>query len=113
MNEWERCRPLLEPALDGTWTMEAVRDELLRGRAKLWPMERSAAVTQLHDYPAGRVCRVWLAGGDLDELRDGLEVLDRYAREQRCTRIEIEGRPGWERVLDGYEKRRVILTKDI
>jgi hypothetical protein len=113
VSEWERAKHHIAPALDG-WTLEAVESEIEQGRARLWTTENSAAVTQLHEYPAGRVLRLWLAGGDLDELR-GLHdsIAERYAREQGCVRIEIEGRPGWERVFQGYRKTRVILTKEV
>ena len=97
----------------GLWTLEAVEAEIRAGRAVLWPMQRSAAVTQIHEHPNGRVLRLWLAGGDLDELRHFLPAADNYGRMMGCMAVEIEGRPGWERVLEGYKKRRVILVKEL
>lgn len=111
--EWERCRRYLEPAIDEAWTLDAVEAEILVGRAVFWPMERSAVVTQIHSYPKGRVLRIWLAGGDLDELLHYLPAADGYAREQGCIAVELEGRVGWERVLEGYRKRRVVLSKEL
>ena len=110
---WERCKPYLADTLEGLWTLEAVEQEIREGRAVLWPMERSACVTQIHAHPKGRVLRLWLAGGDLQELLHFLPVADMYAAEQGCMAIEIEGRAGWEKVLTGYSKRRVILIKEI
>jgi hypothetical protein len=112
-SEWERCRQYLEPALDHAWTIDAVEAEIRQNRATLWPMERSAAVTALHEYPNGRVLRLWLAGGDLDELRHFMPAADNYARWQGCIAVECEGRVGWERVLPahGYTKRRVVMVK--
>lgn len=111
--EWERCREYLAPAVDPTWTLEAVELELRERRAVFWPMERSAVVTQVMQYPNGRVLRIWLAGGDLDELRHFLPAADNYARSEGCVAVEIEGRLGWERVLPGYVKRRVVLVKEL
>ena len=110
--EWERCGRFLEPALDG-WTLDAVEQEILVGRAQFWPMEHSAVVTQIHSYPLGRVLRVWLAGGRWDELVKALPHADAYARSQECVAVEVEGRPGWERLLKGYQKRRVLLVKEL
>lgn len=111
--EWERCKRHLGGALAGLWTLDAVEQEIREARAVLWPLERSAVVTQIHAHPNGRVLRIWLAGGDLDELLHFLPAADAYAREQGCIQVEVEGRPGWERVLAGYAKRRVILVKEL
>lgn len=112
-NEWARCKGYIEGALVGLWTLEAVEHEIRERRAGFWPLERSAVVTQIHEHPCGRVLRIWLAGGDLAEIIGYLPAADVYAREQNCIAVEVEGRPGWERFLEGYEKRRVILVKDL
>ena len=110
--EWKRCGPFLERAL-GAWTLEAVEQEIRAGRAQFWPMDHSAVVTQIHTYPRGKVLRIWLAGGQWDELAHYLPSADAYARAQGCVAVEVEGRPGWERLLKGYEKRRVVLVKEL
>lgn len=111
--EWERCKSHLEGALGGLWSLGAVEREIREHRAVFWPLEKSAVVTQVHAHPNGRVLRIWLAGGDLDELLHFFPAVDEYAREQGCVQVEIEGRPGWERVLPGYEKRWVVLVKEL
>lgn len=111
--EWERCRPYLEPACSDGWTIDAVENEVRQQRATFWPMPNSAAVTQIAAYPNGKVLRVWLAGGDLDELTHFLPAGENYARTQGCIAVEMEARPGWERVLKDYRKHAVILTKGI
>ena len=42
-----------------------------------------------------------------------LPVADNYGKLVGCKRVRIEGRPGWERVLTGYTKRRVVLVKEL
>ena len=112
--EWARCKGYIEAALDSTaWTVDAVEQEIRARRAVLWPFERSAVVTQIHLCPKGRVLKLWIAGGDLNELLRFLPAADNYAREQGCFAVEAEGRPGWERVLKGYGKRRVSLMKEL
>lgn len=112
MTEWDRCSGYLEEACEG-WTLDAVRAEIDAGRAVFWPMAKSAVVTQVLEYPKARVLRIWLAGGDLEEIKYFLPAADNYARSVGCSEIEVEGRLGWERVLTGYEKRRVILVKEL
>ena len=112
--KWAEFAHHLEPALDGSFTLADV-EELIRADPNVvfWPLKRSAVVTEILHYPALRSCRVWLAGGDLDELLHFLPALDNYARSEGCTRIELDGRKGWHRVLEGYEFQRVTLTKDL
>lgn len=112
LDEWDRCAPYLEPALDGC-SLEDVHAAIRDGRARLWPLERSAAVTEILRYPRLRALRVWLAGGDLDELRRNMGTLDAYARACGCDRIEVDARKGWQRVLTDYEMTRVVLTKEL
>jgi hypothetical protein len=111
--EWQRCKPYIESALDESWTIDAVEQEIRSGRATLWPMQHSAVVTVVQENPSGRTLLIWLAGGDLNELKQYLPAADNYARAQGCTAVKIEGRAGWEKVLPGYTKRRVILTKEL
>ena len=103
---------ILEPALERCGgTLDDVQAALDSGHAQLWELGDSAVVTQVCD--GGRTLRVWLAGGNLDKLRRGLPVLDEVAREFGCSRIEIEGRKGWARVLTGYRVDRVFLVKEV
>ena len=111
--QWVRCAPYLEAALDGTFSLGDVLTAIKDGRARFWPLERSAVVTEILRYPKRRVLRIWLAGGELDELRRFLPAADNYARYEGCDRIEIDGRRGWARELKDYELQRVILTKDV
>lgn len=113
MKEWERCKHYLEPALDGSHGMEDVWHEIKSGRAGFWPFPHGAVVTQVCEYPRRRVLRVWLAGGQLDELRRAFGFLEELAAELNCERIEIDGRRGWGRVMDGFKEERVVYTKDV
>lgn len=112
--EWVRCAPFIEPALaDGAYSLGDVLSEVLEGRAKFWPMARSAVVTRVLDYPKCRVLRVWIAGGDLDELAGFLPAADNYARSENCVRVELEGRKGWAKALPGYKVTKVVMAKEL
>jgi hypothetical protein len=111
--EWERCKAFLEPACDDGWTIEDVEREIRARRATFWPLEHSAGVTQVQTRPSGRVLLIWMAGGELDELLCHLPAMENFARVHECTSIEVNGRPGWERVMSGYRKHAVVLVREI
>lgn len=111
--EWERCKTFLEPACEDGWTIDAVEQEIRSRRASLWPLENSAGVTQVQDRPNGRILLIWMAGGDLDELLHYLPAMETYARVQGCDAIEVNGRAGWERVLPGFTRKSVVLTREL
>jgi len=37
--------------------------------------------------------------------------IEDYAKAEGCRCMRLVGRPGWERVLDGYRREFVILEK--
>lgn len=113
MNDWPRCAVWLEPALDGTYGIDDVRADIDAGRAQLWPLERSAAVTRIHDCPKQSILRIWLAGGAMDDLLANMWKLEAFAREVGCTAIELEGRRGWERVMPDFELVSVTLRRSV
>ena len=60
--------------------------------------------------------RIWLAGGTLkSDLTPVLECAVREADRLECDAIEVEGRKGWERVLQphGFEHKRTVLVKEL
>ena len=98
----------------GTHTEHDILDLLRNDQAQFWPAENSAMITEIVGYPNGSHCRIWLAGGEYDELR-GLER-DRvipWARSRGCRRIELVGRKGWARRLKDYDEVAVVLAKEI
>jgi len=112
VNEWERCRPWIEAALahDASGrTIGDVRKAIETGSAILLAGEKSAMVL---DVLVTRTLNVWLAGGDLNEIRSADPQLVEAARAFDCGQITIMGRKGWGRALRdlGYE---VLVYKEI
>lgn len=85
------------------------------GAAQAWCGTGSTIVTEILDYPLMRVCRIWLASGDMDELvADMLPQVEAWAASNGCRRVEIVGRRGWKRKLPDYcEAPQVVLHKEI
>lgn len=115
--ELARCAPWLEAAAarsDGDTEVEAVRGEVLAGRAQLWAGERACMVTQLHRTADGAVfIFVWLGGGDLRELLAMRPVLESWGRQHGATSARIHGRLGWSKLLRpfGYAEAGGELRK--
>jgi len=115
VDHWARCSKYIEDALEyagGSHTIQDVMLAVSEGKAQFFPLERSAIVTEVVDYPQKAMCRIWLAGGDLDELMEAEVALCAWAKAQGCDGMEIIGRRGWSRQLKDYRQSAVVLMKD-
>jgi hypothetical protein len=66
---WQQVEPLVERALDDTYTARDILDGLILNRFQLfisWENDKveSAVVTEVADYPRKRILRYVLAGGN-------------------------------------------------
>jgi hypothetical protein len=112
---WQRCRRYIEDALEyagGSHTIDDVWDAVCEGKAQFFPLDKSAIVTEVVDYPQKAMCRIWLAGGDLDELMEAEAAIAAWAKTLGCSGMEIIGRRGWSRQLKDYRQTAVVLMKD-
>lgn len=78
------------------------------GTFSFFSREKSAALVAAY----GDALRIGIAGGDLDELKEIETEVHEYARQMGFKYIDIIGRPGWERVLPGYNRVAVLLRKE-
>jgi hypothetical protein len=115
-DEFERCADYIQSALvyaGHSHTLQDVWQAITNKQAAFFPYEKSAIVVEIVDYPQRATCRIWLAGGDMDELLEAEKELRVWAKERGCESMEIIGRKGWERVLTEYKSSAVILTKEL
>lgn len=115
-DQWLRCQKWISDALEysgGTHSIDDVYLACAVGEAQLHPLEKSCIITEVVDYPSLTVCRIWLAGGDLDELVEAEKSIAVWAKAQGCDAMEINGRKGWQRQLKDYTATSVVLTKDL
>ena len=115
---WEKAAPLIERALkyQDTHDLEDVQREVWRQKAQLWCGEKSAIVTELHQFPQNRrKARIWLAAGDMDELvNEMLPDVEEWARKEGCMAVTIVGRKGWLRKLqEHYRQDYVTLERTL
>ena len=119
-SELAQLRPQLERALTyagGTHTLADVTDGIAAGRYQLWPGTRSVVVTEVQIYPRKKLLCLFLAGGEMPELRRMLPFILAWGRDsQRCDRAAIIGRAGWIRTFltkEGWRPAALVLTKDL
>ena len=114
--KFDRCRKYIEDALDysgGTHSIEDVWQSVATEKAQLHALEKSVIITEVVDYPQMAVCRIWLAGGNLEELMRAEKSISVWAKSHGCDAMEINGRIGWKRQLKDYTATSVVLTKDL
>lgn len=118
--EWtsfERCWEYLEPAVEHylpTHAKRHVQDAVEGAHAQLWPLPNSAVITKIEEHPTGlKLCRIWLAGGMLEEIRQFAPFLRDWAKSQGCKGLIYEGRPGWGRVFGDLRKIAETWIEDI
>ena len=115
---WDRLSPLLQPALDragNTHALSDVLDDINRGNVSFLPGEKSALVFETMVFPLKTVLTIWLAGGDLNELVEMYQHVERFARQNDVNEIKIMGRPGWVKSAEkqGFQPIGTVLSKDL
>lgn len=113
---WPEAVEHLKPALErarGTHTIDEIFAGVMRGELQLWVGNHSAGITEVVTYPRCKAVRIFLAGGDLEEMKHMERVLSEGARELGFDRIEIGGRRGFLRALVGYEELCTYVMKEL
>lgn len=123
---WPLVEPLLQRGIDRVATARTtaqIREGADAGRYRLWAIYRrdnplpllAAAATYTHKTNKGLVAVIDTIGGhDMGEwMGPMLAEFERLAKANGVSRIEVEGRMGWARVLPGYEQMRVIMGKTL
>lgn len=96
---WNRSRAWLLPALEDA-TEDEVLNELLTGRAMIWPGEGGAVVTRCFAEPP--TLHIWLAGGRLDAVMALLPGGTAWGRAMGLKELTVKGRRGWTRILSRF-----------
>lgn len=104
-------------AHDGTHGLEDVTAALAEGRAQLFACATGACVTEVVVAPRKRYLRVWLAGGDMDGMRQLHPQVVAFAKAEGCTSIVMHGRTGWERTFltreEGWRPTLMTFEKEV
>jgi len=125
-NVFERHWPNISEQLDTIphvwekwWTKDFLHCAPLAGRCQVWGIGdeklRIIVYTQIINYPASSIFQIFLAfGNDIERCLPIMDALfEKVAKDSGCGSIEVIGRPGWERKLQGFTRTAVILTRAV
>lgn len=113
--QFERCKPWLEAALEyngGYQTLDDVWAGVSTGVFILVPGYKCAIVLE-PNLVRKKVMNFFLAGGDLEELKELESKIARRCKEEGFDSMTIVGRRGWVKRLDGYKETAVVLEKQL
>lgn len=99
--------------MNGFLTMDIVKQLVEAGYMKLWEKDNAVAATGEEEIAGKRVLTIILAGGKLNELIEIEKEIESFAIANGIHEIVINGRKGWERVLNGYKPHMVIMRKEL
>tara|TARA_R110000751_G_scaffold267556_1_gene366534 strand:- start:32 stop:454 length:423 start_codon:yes stop_codon:yes gene_type:complete len=102
----------------GRFTAKDMLDDLLLKDQQLWVSFNAETkvimgflITEVMEYPQTKMLTLHFTGGkDFNSwVPDGLPKIQKFARDNGCSKIESRGRPGWEKMWKeyGYTKRFV------
>jgi hypothetical protein len=106
--EWSRCRGWLAAALatdSGNRSMSDLAEGYRSGRYTLFPGARSAMLAEVVTAEGEAHAHLYLAGGELDEIREVLRPrFEAWGQRLGCVTAIITGRKGWARAFapNGY-----------
>lgn len=113
---WPLARDLIRAAIERTGLSDFsdIEKAVLAGDQLLWlaisDHIEAAATTHL----SRGVCTLIACSGHQRERWLPLfSRIEKYAKDEGCSTMRIWGRPGWQRVLDGYRIQHVCLEKDL
>ena len=104
---WKLLEPATKNADDISW--KELETGLQTGDYKLFTYKDSACVT---GYTKNSI-RIGLGGGKMNEVKKIVDNIEKFAKNNNINYIDILGRIGWEKILKGYNKKAVLLRKEI
>jgi hypothetical protein len=105
---WDHLLPAVKNTEEGLERKDFEKG-IKEGSYKLFTNNKSSALTASYNS----ILRIGLAGGDLEGLKEIEKKIEKYAKKRKYKYIDILGRKGWERVLDGYNKKAVLIRKEL
>lgn len=121
---WDIAKEYLNPSIAmnrGAFTAEDLYQLISDKDMQLWGVHDGALkavfITQIVEYIRIKRLRLVLIGGH--EIENWLEIvsecMDKFAKENGCTGIELWGRKGWIKRLKplGYEEYETVVIKEL
>lgn len=123
---WNTVEPMLAMATEHSsdrYSTIKIFNDLMEDKKLLWILVdendtiKVALTTSVEDYPGVRALRVGFAGGEdfLNNLEPMRKAIKEFGASVGCTKLEVLGRKGWERVLTpmGFKFSYLCMEEDI
>lgn len=100
---------------EGTHTFDDIVNMIMTNRVLWWPLPNSFLITEILHYPRKKYLHVFLAGGDLTEIKSMNDELKRAAKLAGCAGVSLAGRRGWVKALKdiGWQESTVTVLTTI
>jgi hypothetical protein len=116
---WPLAKPFIEKAIpygDGKYCIDTVYNSLYNMDSQLWIVYENVKVvaaitTCIFNYPRSKRLIIEFCGGE--DIKSWLNVLDdlrEFGKSHGCEKMEIIGRPGWEKILP-FKKIQTIFVE--
>lgn len=103
--------------VDGLYDAEDIKKRLLEKEVQLWvyaPKDLQAlALTEIVQFPKAKICRVGAAGSKRDDWHGYMAVIEAWAKQNGCTKMQITARKGWAKVLKSFRIPAFIFEKEL
>lgn len=100
------------------WDVLTVKTRLIDGTMQLWTAGTSedgvkaVAVTEIVNTEEGRIAGIPIvAGDDMGSWLEHVEIIETWAKINRCDWLQGQGRRGWARILRRYGWD-IVTTRD-
>lgn len=118
---WDQVKPEIQKALDRDFnrtSINTVYDKLKSRDHQLWVCKDPDCVfvTGIFNYDNAVQLRLLYAGGsgwsaflNKGEIDTIMNIFKRFALSKNCSEIEIWGREGWMKIIDGLNKSYTVM----
>lgn len=110
---WKIAKPLIAEAVKyGEYTIEMIEAKVISQEWMIWlsGTGKSAWITEIFENDLGRCLTIPYVGGEMDELLENYDMIERMARDLGCVKLYLMGRAGWFRVFQdrGFKQEHII-----
>jgi hypothetical protein len=98
-----------------THTWDDIRQGLIEGKYQIFWNPFGACITEIVDAPQKRYLNCFVVAGQLPEVMELQDEVDKFALIHNCAYMMTSARMGWQKVLPdyGWKAVRTVFIKDV
>ena len=104
---------VLKTAKEGKFQIWILWDKLQKTSVEKY---FGVVITEIIEKPLGKVCHIFMmTGRQRHKWQYLVKDIEKFAKEEKCSMMELITRPGWQKVLNqfGYKRTHMVLEKQI